>query len=70
VDDRIAACEAETGSARLDCWAELDRYLTEQVIPWVPYAWLSIVSVMAPTVTRYVFDQFSGNPSITQIAVR
>jgi hypothetical protein len=24
---------------------------------------------MGPTVTRYVFDQFSGNPSFTQIAV-
>lgn len=69
VDGQITSCEEKMGESRLECWADLDRHLMEDVVPWVPYAWLNIVSVMASTVTRYEFDQFSGNPSITQIAV-
>jgi hypothetical protein len=42
----------------------------ESVVPWVPYQWANAVTIVGPTVTRYVFDQFSGNISFTQIAVR
>jgi peptide/nickel transport system substrate-binding protein len=36
VDDRIEACEALLYGAQTRCWAELDQYLTEQIVPWVP----------------------------------
>jgi ABC-type transport system substrate-binding protein len=69
IDGDVATCEAESGAARLDCWAALDRRLSEDIVAWVPYAWLNVVSVTAPTVTRFAFDQFSGNPSFTQMDV-
>jgi len=36
VDGRIAACEQAVFEAQTRCWARLDQYLSEQVVPWVP----------------------------------
>jgi peptide/nickel transport system substrate-binding protein len=36
VDGRIAACEALVYEAQTQCWAQLDQYLSEQVVPWIP----------------------------------
>jgi hypothetical protein len=41
----------------------------EQVVPWIPYLWANNITVAAPTVSRFAFDQFSGYLSFTQIAV-
>jgi peptide/nickel transport system substrate-binding protein len=36
VDDRIETCLGRAFEAQLQCWAELDRHLTEDIVPWVP----------------------------------
>jgi peptide/nickel transport system substrate-binding protein len=36
VDDRIEACQTLLYRAQTRCWAQLDQYLIEQVVPWVP----------------------------------
>ena len=36
IDERIDACDALLFKAQTRCWAELDQYLTEQVVPWIP----------------------------------
>jgi hypothetical protein len=41
----------------------------EQVVPWVPYLWNKVVVITNPSVTKYEFDQFSTEMSITEIAV-
>jgi peptide/nickel transport system substrate-binding protein len=69
VDGQIGRCEPLRGSPRLSCWVGLDRYLMEQVVPWIPYLWANNITVAAPTVSRFAFDQFSGYLSFTQIAV-
>jgi hypothetical protein len=46
-----------------------DKKLMEQVVPWVPYLWNTVVVVTNPSVTKYEFDQFSTEMSITQMAV-
>jgi peptide/nickel transport system substrate-binding protein len=63
---RIPSTQAD---ARLGCWADLDRKLMEQVVPWIPYLWDKALIVTAPSVTRYEFDQFSVAISLTQLAV-
>jgi len=71
VDADIDSCE-RIGSQdpnRNRCWAGLDRKLMERVIPGVPYVWANVVTVTAPTVSRYEFDEFSAEISLTQIAV-
>jgi hypothetical protein len=38
-------------------------------VPWIPYLWAQTVTTTAPSVTKYEFDQFSTQISLTQIAV-
>jgi hypothetical protein len=36
VDGRIEACDALSFGAQTRCWAQLDQYLSEQILPWIP----------------------------------
>ena len=71
VDTDVASCEKLAGNdpARTTCWVNLDKKLMEQVVPWVPYLWSNNITIVTPTVTRYVYDQSSSYISLTQIAV-
>jgi hypothetical protein len=70
VDDRIDQCLRLTGSAQLQCWASLDQYLMEEVVPWAPYAFESKVMVVSPRIVAFSFDQFANHPSLDRIALR
>jgi peptide/nickel transport system substrate-binding protein len=69
VDTQIDGCEGMAGQARLTCWVNFDKFMMTNVVPWVPYLWATNITITAPSVTRYQFDQFSGSISLTQIAV-
>jgi peptide/nickel transport system substrate-binding protein len=49
VDERIDRCVTMTGADQTECWAELDRYLMEEVVPLIPY--------MADTATFVVSER-------------
>jgi peptide/nickel transport system substrate-binding protein len=70
VDDRINQCLRLTGSAQLQCWASLDQYLMEEVVPWAPFSSESQVMVVSPRIVAFSFDQFANQPSLDRIAVR
>ena len=72
VDADIDACQKIPGDQpdqRNDCYANLDKKLMEEAVPWAPYLWVKTVTITAPSVTKWEFDQFSGYMSITQMAV-
>lgn len=69
VDADMAACHPLTGDERLQCYADVDTKLMEEVVPWIPYLWSNAVTVTGPTVTKYEFDQFSGAPAWAHVAV-
>jgi peptide/nickel transport system substrate-binding protein len=70
VDNDVNACQEITDvEARTPCFVNLDKKLMEQAVPWVPYLWNKVVVITAPSVTKYEFDQFSTEMSITEIAV-
>ncbi|HEY7281939.1 MAG TPA: ABC transporter substrate-binding protein, partial [Actinomycetota bacterium] len=59
VDARIAACIGMVFQAQTRCWAALDQYLSEQVVPWVPLTqqvegWLTSSRVRGFTVDASV----------------
>ena len=63
-------CQAITEvEQRVTCFVDLDKKLMEEAVPWVPYLWNKVVVITAPSVTKYEFDQFSTEMSITEIAV-
>ena len=72
VDADINTCQAipvTEADNRTSCWANLDKKLMETAVPWVPYLWNKVLTLVAPTVTKFEFDQFSTQISFTQIAV-
>ncbi len=70
VDDKIAECSAATGDARFQCWADLDKNLMENVVPWVPYLFDNNVAIISANVTNYSFDQFAGLTAFDRLAVK
>jgi peptide/nickel transport system substrate-binding protein len=70
VDDQLAECDAlPVGEERFTCFAEIDRTLMEDVVPWVPLTFTKDVFVIADRVQNYVYDQFSGQPALDKIAL-
>lgn len=69
VEDRLAACATSWGSARAECWAELDQYLMSEVVPWVPYMFVNHVQVVSERVAGYSFDQFGAQPALDRIVL-
>ena len=63
-------CGVLSGNARLNCYAALDKKLTTQVVPWVPYLWSYAQSVSSQNVTKFGFDQFGGTIAYAHVAVK
>jgi peptide/nickel transport system substrate-binding protein len=68
-EEQIDECIPLSGDQRLECWAQLDRYLMEDVVPWVPYLFDNNVVVVSDRVVAWSFDQFAGLPAIDRIAL-
>ena len=68
-EDQLAACIPLSGNERLQCWADLDTYLMEEVVPWVPYLFDNNVVVTSQRVVGWSFDQFAGLPALDRIAL-
>jgi peptide/nickel transport system substrate-binding protein len=69
VDERIVACLRRPTSAQVQCWAELDQYLMENVVPWVPLVFEGYTHTVSNRVVHYSFDQSVAQPALDQIAV-
>jgi ABC-type transport system substrate-binding protein len=70
IDDRIKQCLGVVGSSQIQCWASLDQYIMEQVVPWVPLLFLTTVVITPPRVVAFSFDQLQGEPALDRIALR
>jgi peptide/nickel transport system substrate-binding protein len=70
IDQAADKCQSKLGSARVSCYAALDRVLTTQIIPWVPYMWANQVNIISPTVAKWQFDQGSGWTAFAHVAVK
>jgi peptide/nickel transport system substrate-binding protein len=72
VDDKIDECIRLTATAQIECWAETDRLLMEQVAPWVPYLFEGGFQVVSERVVRFKFTQsgFLLAPAFDQIALK
>jgi hypothetical protein len=62
VDDRISACVGLVFQARTQCWAELDRYLSEEVAVTVPLLTEMQTTIRSERVTDFAVDQSAGFP--------
>jgi len=70
LDADIAACsELVDPDERFACWRDLDVTLSEDVVPWVPWAWRNSVDLVGAAVTAYEFDEASGGTAFSKVAV-
>jgi peptide/nickel transport system substrate-binding protein len=69
VDQKMDECYSATGDARTQCWLDLDKYVMEDAVPWVPYLWATVFTAIADSVTKYEYDEFAGAISFCHIAV-
>ncbi|HET9722435.1 MAG TPA: ABC transporter substrate-binding protein, partial [Actinomycetota bacterium] len=68
-DDRIDACQRLVGSAQIPCWAELDQYVMEEVVPWIPLFFTEAGFPVSERVENRSFDQQTGYPALDRIAL-
>jgi ABC-type transport system substrate-binding protein len=71
VDGRINECLPLVGLAQIECWATLDQYLMEKVVPWVPLLRVGYAYTVSARVRSFTWDEFAGGgiAALDQIAV-
>ena len=70
VNADLDKCAPTLGGARVACYAALDKKLTTQIVPWVPYLWSYVNNVVSKNVTKWDFDQFGSTPAYAHVAVK
>jgi len=70
VDADIAGCGALAGPRRLACYAALDRKLSTEIVPWIPFLWRNRITILGPQVAKWEFDESSGTTSFAHVAVK
>lgn len=69
IDAMIEDCLPLLGHAQVECWAELDQLITEQVVPWVPFVYVDSVVAVSSRVASYTISQFNCYSALEQIAL-
>ena len=70
IDAQANACDQiPTGNARMSCYVTLDKYLMENVVPWVPYLSPNEVHLISSAVTVWDYDQSSDTTAYSHVAV-
>jgi len=70
IDALATRCGSLTGSRRVTCYANVDRVLTRDIVPWIPYMWANQVNIIGPTVGKWQFDQSSGWTAFAHVSVK
>ena len=69
VNDKLAECAAlPTGDPRYTCWANLDKFLMEDVVPWVPVTFSNENDITSTRVVNYSYDYSMGQASLDSFA--
>jgi peptide/nickel transport system substrate-binding protein len=69
VDPRIQYCISLIGPAQPACWATLDTYLMDEVVPMVPLFQSVNPDPIPSRLVHYSYDQAADAPAIDQIAL-
>ncbi len=70
VNANIDTCQGKLGQDRTNCWMNLDKKMMTQVVPWVPYLFANVTTILGPNVTNWSYDQFSDTTAYSQVAVK
>jgi hypothetical protein len=68
-DDRIDRCAVMVGADQTECWADLDRYLMEDVVPVIPYAAETAAFVVSKRIAIYSYSVATGKLALDRMAL-
>jgi ABC-type transport system substrate-binding protein len=68
-EQRKDACLQLIGQLQTRCWAELDQFLMEYVVPAFPWLYPTNVVVTSARVRHFEFDQSTSLPALDQISL-
>jgi hypothetical protein len=66
----VARCQALAGTGSTACWADLDRKVSADLVPWIPYLWRTQITILGPQVARWGWDQAVGTTAYAHVAVK
>jgi peptide/nickel transport system substrate-binding protein len=70
VGDKLKECSAvPIGDERFTCWSNLDKYLMEEVVPWVPVTFTNSNEITSSRVTNYSYDYGAQQASLCSFAL-
>ena len=69
MDPEITKCFPLTGDARVQCWAEADKYLMEQVVAIIPLEFSNTVTILSNRVTNWTYSAYNDTPSLVHLAL-
>jgi peptide/nickel transport system substrate-binding protein len=70
VDEDSEACAAlDPGPERFQCWADFDKKIMEEIVPWVPYLFDNSIDIISENVQNYSFDQWGALAAFDEMAV-
>jgi peptide/nickel transport system substrate-binding protein len=70
IDADVDKCQSEpNGDSRVQCWADLDKKVMTEHVPWIPYHWANNIVVISDAVTNYEYDQSTGELSLVHTAI-
>ena len=69
IDSQLNQCIPTQGDARQTCYANIDKFLMENVVPWVPYRFANEVVITSKRVLNYNLDDFAGWIALDQVAL-
>ena len=70
VDADIGRCSRLSGEPRLDCYAQLDRRLSTQVVAVIPFLRRNRITLLGPQAGRWAFDRSTGMTAFAHVAVK
>jgi peptide/nickel transport system substrate-binding protein len=68
IDADIERCQPRLiGDPRTECWAELDKKLMNEIVPWIPYNWATTVWTSGDAIAKWALDAFTDGPAFSHI---
>jgi peptide/nickel transport system substrate-binding protein len=70
VDDRIKSCDEAIGTIQIRCWADLDQYLMEEIVPEVPLLVDTAPAIFSDRIAIFSWGQVLAAPALANIALK
>ncbi len=69
MDSQIEACFPLTGDERVQCWADADKYMMENIVPVVPMLFSNSVYIVSDRIVNYTYSAYNDCPAFQHLAI-